>query len=1273
MNKNFMTMKRRAFAFALSMSMVTSTFSGAGFTLAADNNEVVTATEQIATPSWAKSGCVYFHTAANTPSNAEAWVVVENESEKFSVSGTYSGKVRAFLPKAAKNSDGKYLVYNNNSSTVKVAGTSIASKKTGYVTLGTPNSSGKISTTMAVGSKSYTLTVYVSEAEENVYFTTNGSSVDRNNNKITSANGLASALAVNQSSGLTKKQAKVINPQITLVQADGTIDVSETGSKIQGRGNTTWVNKPKKGWNFNLTTKTSVGNMPKAKKYSLVANFGDPSLSRDRIAFDLADSCNIASADSRYANVYMDGMYVGGYLLTQKYDTTVSLSDEVQYNSDGSVKDMEFMVEVACKSQGDSWEITPASGYGILSVVKPSIEDVTSSQKSAISAFMKAKYKGLYNAVCNSSTTYEELSKWIDVESLAKIYLLNEVDKNYDAGAQSFYLSYRNGKFFAEPGWDYDNGLGNPNTTIDYGNCQSPADWWCKVKKGNSQQFEGNLLNKVANYSKVTMNVARKMWFGESIDDTRSMLYQIRKFGKATTTNVKLGKNTGLLSKNYYYSILKTYSYSNYKKWTQISEAWCDGHSKLTSYSVDYNALYKSLNTNDFSASDVTLSTGSKSYSKGTIDGELNYACDFLQYRAAWLSYQFAKKMATHYYLTTKDAGYTTSSTKNVLTLEDITSDVFMIQDVDASSLKNGFKFNNGSSYIGCSQNTTVSTSTVYGDREAYKASGASSSASAEFVFENKDNWNKVDVFYSPKTKEVYVVKADKTVEVETVLTQFSYDSNGKTAEADLDEYAKNDDTYTYVATSGNATLNAVITANTPKHISWSTDEYLSEGGVNLGLVPVVAASKTNPWTADAGVTVNTSATGYKNMKFAFTLGASKKGPANYSIYVTDGTNKTVLGTYSIASNKTMYNVSFDVPSQYDYASNLTFGITLADTMAVNGKDLSAAATSGEFAINNVVISGTTTTVVTPTIAPTATPTVAPTTAPTQTPTVAPVTTAPVTVAPTTVPTQTPTAAPTKTPTVVPTQTTVGNTVTVYYKRAANTSWADAYAHYKVGGAWTTSPGVKMEKVSAGYWKLTIALGNTTEAKICFNNGNGSWDSNSSKNYMVYAGAYLVDQTTKKVTKIEVQEPTAVPTATPTTSPVTSGNPTVAPTQAPTTVPTQVPTVAPTATPTVVPTQTPIGNTVTVYYKRATDTSWTDAYAHYKVNNGKWTTSPGVKMEKVSAGYWKVTINLGNETGATMCFNNGKGTWDSNSSKNYTVKAGTYLVDQTKKTVTEMK
>ena len=99
-------------------------------------------------------------------------------------------------------------------------------------------------------------------------------------------------------------------------------------------------------------------------------------------------------------------------------------------------------------------------------------------------------------------------------------------------------------------------------------------------------------------------------------------------------------------------------------------------------------------------------------------------------------------------------------------------------------------------------------------------------------------------------------------------------------------------------------------------------------------------------------------------------------------------------------------------------------------------------------------------------------------------------------------------------------------------------TYAYAYAHYKIGGVWTVSPGVAMEKVSAGYWKLSIDLGNASEAAICFNDGNGTWDNNSKKNYTVYAGSYLVAQTTKQVTVMATQSPigTNEPTATPTPS-----------------------------------------------------------------------------------------------------------------------------------------
>ena len=246
-------------------------------------------------------------------------------------------------------------------------------------------------------------------------------------------------------------------------------------------------------------------------------------------------------------------------------------------------------------------------------------------------------------------------------------------------------------------------------------------------------------------------------------------------------------------------------------------------------------------------------------------------------------------------------------------------------------------------------------------------------------------------------------------------------------------------------------------------------------------------------------------------------------------------------------------------------------------------------------------------------------------------------------------PTVKPTATPTNVPTVVPTQE-PGNAVTIYYTKS---NWSKAYIHYNVNGVWTNVPGVSMTASdrSEYYWMYTIDLGNTTSMKACFNNGNGSWDNNNAKNYTFTAGVYGITNG-----NVAVLSNTATPTVKPTAT--ATVKPTVTPTA----------TVKPTAT----PTQTPDGNTVTVYYKRAANSNWNDAYAHYKVD-GAWTQAPGVKMTKVSAGYWKITIDLGSSSEVKICFNNGLGTWDNNGSKDYFVYAGEYLVDQTTKKVTKFK
>lgn len=86
---------------------------------------------------------------------------------------------------------------------------------------------------------------------------------------------------------------------------------------------------------------------------------------------------------------------------------------------------------------------------------------------------------------------------------------------------------------------------------------------------------------------------------------------------------------------------------------------------------------------------------------------------------------------------------------------------------------------------------------------------------------------------------------------------------------------------------------------------------------------------------------------------------------------------------------------------------------------------------------------------------------------------------------------------------------TTKNTITVYYK----TGWNTAFIHYKVGnGSWTTAPGVKMSASDrAGYKSITIDLGSQATLTACFNNGNGSWDSNYGSNYYFGStGTYTV-------------------------------------------------------------------------------------------------------------------------------------------------------------------
>ncbi|MGV9572159.1 carbohydrate binding domain-containing protein [Streptomyces nigra] len=197
---------------------------------------------------------------------------------------------------------------------------------------------------------------------------------------------------------------------------------------------------------------------------------------------------------------------------------------------------------------------------------------------------------------------------------------------------------------------------------------------------------------------------------------------------------------------------------------------------------------------------------------------------------------------------------------------------------------------------------------------------------------------------------------------------------------------------------------------------------------------------------------------------------------------------------------------------------------------------------------------------------------------------------------------------------------TADNTATVFYSTKTR-NWSTTYLHYASdGGSWTTVPGTRMEAACADWVKLTVDLGAATGLQATFNDGSGTWDNNSGRNYALGTGNITV-----KDGVIAHSDPCAG-----------GGEP-------------------------------GDGNQATVYYSTRT-LGWTTANLHYQPSGGTWTTVPGVGMQAACTGWWRKDVDLGTATSMKAAFNNGNGVWDNNGGADYTLPTGVTTVAENKVT-----
>lgn len=534
---------------------------------------------------------------------------------------TTDTEIRIFLPTTA--SSDKVVLYNSFSSNINVK-----DKDGNYVTITagdyaevsyTPNASTTVKSVDSSFSDK-TLTIYKSTADGALYVNNTGdyASIDNNGalsmiNKLYSGKDAGEIAAGNAGA---------------LADSNGVQDVAV--KKIKGRGNSTWVSANKKSFNVTFTDNINAFGFTQGKKFSLLANFKDPSLSRNKILYELADLMGVKySPDAATVDLYMNGLYMGSYLMCQKVDVgSKELVNDLgktlleDLYADPTTKVVPDTAANTIKTDGFSFlmELDSNAGTGDFYITVDSqkitikepeylndddsipTDDVT----KAAQEFVQNKYSALNTAMSNTSITLEDLNKIIDVESLAKYYLINEIAKNYDIGVSSTYLvyNYTKGKFYISPLWDMDVTTGN-----------------CKYTVSDYQRYDGNWTDNNSSYNlfmkKVFANpqvqsAARKLW-------TNS--YYTTLTGYIDTLTTKATSVEGSLNCNY---IKWNYPYGFQGKY-------------------DDNVQPRtSLNKATYNPSDnsYTVASSSTSYATTAV-GQTKYVSDWLKSRVAWMSKKY--------------------------------------------------------------------------------------------------------------------------------------------------------------------------------------------------------------------------------------------------------------------------------------------------------------------------------------------------------------------------------------------------------------------------------------------------------------------------------------------------------------------------------------------------------------------------------------------------------------------------------------------------------
>lgn len=276
-----------------------------------------------------------------------------------------------------------------------------------------------------------------------------------------------------------------------LFSEEGRIEWLDDLDHITGRGNDTW-GKAKKSFGIKLSASADLLGMGAARHWILLSNVVDNIYIRNKITYDMAVSAGMEGApESRYIDLYINHKYHGMYQLSEKVEIDperIAVDDLGRENErvDKEYKMAEKFGDDIAKGirlNGSPEDIT--GGYlierdvhGKYAAETSGFQSITSGEYYTIKSpeyaseaevyYIRELFSEMEAAVRDENginpDTQKSYLEYIDLDSFAQKYIIEEFSKNNGGGATSsfFYkpVDSVSNRIFGGPVWDYDKAYG---------------------------------------------------------------------------------------------------------------------------------------------------------------------------------------------------------------------------------------------------------------------------------------------------------------------------------------------------------------------------------------------------------------------------------------------------------------------------------------------------------------------------------------------------------------------------------------------------------------------------------------------------------------------------------------------------------------------------------------------------------------------------------------------------------------------------------------------